>query len=273
VPFWLARTRRVKSAVAGRVPRHPYRQREVHPTTAANETAARPKTALLRVVGITCAVTAAVTAASYLAPPEYAATAVGLAFLAATWLLVLRKDSADVRGHGLALGGLLLPEEVEWRSLARDALVALAWALGAFAVITIPFAIGYVKWFHPKHAFDLRAALPSPEQALAQLLVIALPEEAFFRGWLQTELDRFLPRKITIATLPLGPSILVTSAVFALGHFLTIPSPARLAVFFPSLLFGSLRARTRGIGAGVVFHAACNLLSASLAHGFGLVHP
>ncbi|MFI5301533.1 MAG: type II CAAX prenyl endopeptidase Rce1 family protein, partial [Polyangiales bacterium] len=50
-------------------------------------------------------------------------------------------------------------------------------------------------------------------------------------------------------------------------HLATVHDPARLAVFFPSLLFGWMRARTGGIGAGIAFHAACNLLSDGLARG------
>ena len=53
---------------------------------------------------------------------------------------------------------------------------------------------------------------------------------------------------------------------------MTEPHPARLAVFFPALLFGWLRARTGGIGASVVFHALCNLFSATLARGYAVVH-
>ena len=44
--------------------------------------------------------------------------------------------------------------------------------------------------------------------------------------------------------------------------------PARLAVFFPSLVFGFLRVRTRGIGASMLFHALCNLFSAYLLHSY-----
>ena len=57
---------------------------------------------------------------------------------------------------------------------------------------------------------------------------------------------------------------------FALGHLATVHSPARLAVFFPSLLFGWLRARTRGIGASCLFHAMCNVFSEVLGKGYGL---
>ena len=65
--------------------------------------------------------------------------------------------------------------------------------------------------------------------------------------------------------------MVVTSAVFALGHLATVPEPARLAVFFPSLAFGWLRARTGGIGAGVLYHASCNLFASFLGRGYGLL--
>jgi membrane protease YdiL (CAAX protease family) len=55
-----------------------------------------------------------------------------------------------------------------------------------------------------------------------------------------------------------------------LGHVATIHDPGRLAVFFPSLVFGWLRARTGGVGAAIAFHALCNLFSESLMRGYGL---
>ncbi len=61
----------------------------------------------------------------------------------------------------------------------------------------------------------------------------------------------------------------MTSAIFALGHLLTIHDPGRLAVFFPSLVFGWLRARTGGVGASIAFHALCNLFSATLLQAYG----
>ena len=108
---------------------------------------------------------------------------------------------------------------------------------------------------------------------VGQLLVIALPEEAFFRGYLQTALDRAWGRQIEVLGAKVGPALLVSSAIFAVGHFATIPNPARFAVFVPSLLFGWLRARTGGVGAGIAFHAMCNLLSEGLARGSGLMPP
>ena len=45
-------------------------------------------------------------------------------------------------------------------------------------------------------------------------------------------------------------------------------SPARLAVFFPALVFGFMRKTRNGIGAAIWFHAFCNLLSEILTRGY-----
>ena len=55
--------------------------------------------------------------------------------------------------------------------------------------------------------------------------------------------------------------MVVSSALFALGHLAVILIPQRLAVFFPSLLFGWMWSRTRSIAAGATFHALCNVVS------------
>jgi uncharacterized protein len=214
--------------------------------------------------------TGAVTALSYLLPEAYAATGVGLGFLAATYLVVLRgSDTPTVRHFGISLGGLLEPEAIDPTRMARDFLVALGWATVLALLFFPPFWLGYVFWWKPKLPF-VPAPLPSlGDQVLGQLLVIALPEEAFYRGYLQRAFDDVWRPSRRVLGAMLGPGILVTSAVFAVGHLLTEVKPDRLAVFFPALVFGWLRARTGGIGAGVLFHAACNLFAAWLARSYG----
>ena len=59
------------------------------------------------------------------------------------------------------------------------------------------------------------------------------------------------------------------TTIFALGHVATVHLATRLAVFFPALLFGWLRARTGGVGASVALHALCNLFAAYLARSYG----
>ena len=217
------------------------------------------------------AVTALVTALSWLLPASVAATGVGLGFLGATWWLVLRGDEAEVARHGLSLGGLFEAAPLDPGRVAREALGALGWALSAGAVIFPLFVLGYRVYWHARAPFHLRLPPHLGDDIPGQLLVIALPEEAFFRGYLQSALDRAFPPRLRLFGASIGPSLLVTSAVFAAGHFFTEPNASRLAVFFPSLLFGWMRARTGGIGASLVFHAMCNLFVTFLAYGFGLV--
>ncbi|MCS6901876.1 MAG: MrtC family glutamic-type intramembrane protease [Myxococcales bacterium] len=215
------------------------------------------------------AVTAMVTALSWLLPTHYAATGVGLGFLGATWWLVLRGEEEKIRHYGLALGGIFEGQPLKARRLLREGGLALAQAALAALIVFPPFVAGYCAYWHPRNDFHFKIPPTFADDLLGQLLVIALPEEAFFRGYLQTALDVAWPPRWRLLGATVGPSLLVTSAIFAVGHLLTEPSPSRLAVFFPSLLFGWMRARTGGIGAPTLFHAACNIFVSFLAHGFG----
>jgi hypothetical protein len=213
---------------------------------------------------------AVVTAVSFFSPDKYAATLVGVSFLAATWWLVLRHDERTVRAYGLSLGGVLEPTPLDPRRMARDAAQAVGWALLLIAVIFPIFWLGYRAAWHPHMRFSFRMPASLFDEIAGQLVVIALPEEAFFRGYLQSALDRAWAPRWRILGADLGPGWIVAAAIFAVGHYLTIHHPARLAVFFPALVFGWLRKRTGGVGSSMLFHAACNLFSATLGRGYGL---
>src|SRR5258705_2851676 len=100
-------------------------------------------TSRLHPIWVTVLVTVVVTALSYKVPEDYAATAVGAAFIFAVWWLVLRRDTATIRHYGLALGGVLEPAPLDPRRAARDAGHALAWSLGLVALIVVPFVVGF----------------------------------------------------------------------------------------------------------------------------------
>lgn len=224
------------------------------------------KRALLVALGTT----AVVTLVSLFAPERFAATAVGCTFLASTYWFVLRRDEGTIRAHGLSMGGLLEPRALDMKRLSRDAFTALGWALLLALIFFPPFYFGYKLYWHARPHFVLRLPKSVIDEIAGQVVVIALPEESFFRGYLQSELDRAWGTKLRILGADVGPGLVVSAAIFAVGHVLTIRHPARLAVFFPALIFGWLRARTKGVGAGVAFHAMCNIWSATLARGFGL---
>jgi membrane protease YdiL (CAAX protease family) len=223
-----------------------------------------------RAVGVALGVSGAVTLLSYVLPEEHAATAIGLAFLLATHLLVLRKNAETIRRHGLALGGLLEPQPLDFRRIARETARAFGVALLACAVVFPVFTLGWLWFWQPEAPFRPAFGRSLWDDGLGHLLVIALPEEAFFRGYLQTELETALPPKRKLFGAGFGLAIVLTSALFALGHVATELHVNRLAVFFPSLLFGWLRARTGGVGASVLFHAACNVFASFLAESYGL---
>jgi membrane protease YdiL (CAAX protease family) len=204
-------------------------------------------------------------------PDDWSATFVGCAFLAATYWFGLRnRDDAAVTHQGLSLGGLLETEPLNLARLLRDGARALAWSVGTALVVFPPFVLGFLWWWKPESRFAFAPLSTLLSDLSGQLLVVALPEEAFYRGYLQTALDDVWSKRMKFLGGYLSPGIFVASALFALGHVLTEPNPSRLGVFFPSLLFGWMRTRTKGVGSGILFHALCNLFAAYLGRSFGM---
>jgi membrane protease YdiL (CAAX protease family) len=103
-----------------------------------------------------------------------------------------------------------------------------------------------------------------PMQVAAQLVVVALPEELFFRGYVQGRLEDALPPTRTLWGARVGWAWILGAALFGLGHFLVTFEPQMLTRFFPGLAFGWMYARTRSILPSTLFHAACNLIMAVL---------
>jgi membrane protease YdiL (CAAX protease family) len=230
-----------------------------------------PGTILSEALWVSADVTLAVAAIALVFPPSWHTTLVGLTFLGAVWALVWRRDDDTVREAGLALGGLVIPGRFDARAVLRAGGRAALWAAAMTAVIAVPYYFAWRSWWEPRLTFSL-APRPADaaDEVLGQLLVIALPEEAFYRGYLQSRLDEVWAPRLRVFGATLGPGVVATAMIFAAGHLATVQVPARLAVFFPALVFGWLRARTGGIGASVCFHATCNLYSLILGRGYGL---
>jgi membrane protease YdiL (CAAX protease family) len=135
---------------------------------------------------------------------------------------------------------------------------------------------GWALWTAPPHApggpppglaFHPRLPPDFPKWVVDQLFVVALPEEFFYRGWLQGRLERVWPNGHRVLGVVVGPAFLLTAGLFAVGH-LAVFQASRLAVFFPALLFGWLRGRTGTIAGSTLFHAACNLYQLFLGWSF-----
>ena len=92
---------------------------------------------------------------------------------------------------------------------------------------------------------------------LTQLLLVALPEEVFFRGYLQYKLGNDIK------------GIVIVSLLFALGHFVTlciggghniVVCSQAVLTFFPSLVMGYLYFRTGTLWASILFHFLANVV-------------
>lgn len=146
--------------------------------------------------------------------------------------------------------------------LRRDLLLCLVLCL----VTIIPFAVLHHLWqtvvghrtLWPRWPHGIGVKL------LTQVFLVALPEELFFRGYLQRRMELLWPAGRKLFGVPFGKAVIVASAVFALGHFVGEYRPDRLGPFFPALLFGLLRTRTNSLVTPVLYHAFCNVLSDAL---------
>jgi membrane protease YdiL (CAAX protease family) len=172
-------------------------------------------------------------------------------------------------------------------------------ALGLGVLTIVPFAIGHHFWrtIVLRQRFDPRLPAPADLDAVTrflvdlapsiepsapllaaifgalgaiaiELLVVALPEELYFRGYLLGRFELLWPAKRRLFGAPFGKAIVVSSVVFALAHFVGEYRIDRLGPFFPALLFGLLRSRSGSVVAPIAYHAFCNLLSQLLTASY-----
>jgi uncharacterized protein len=233
-------------------------------------------------------------------PPDRLSGKHALAVYAATWvlvaLLVRLKITLPLVGHLgsalVALAFLYIPSYVA-RYRGEDLLDygftsepvgrGLRTAAVAMALVFPLFALGYLAFHEIACSSALAplvppglcsryggiAALHAPELSLkllefcaVQLVVVALPEELFFRGMMLHLLTRRFPpsRTLGVGGVGFGWAVVLTSLAFALVHLPKEGDPRALATFFPALLFAWLRLRTGSLLASTVVHAGSNIL-------------
>ena len=98
------------------------------------------------------------------------------------------------------------------------------------------------------------------EFCAVQFLVVALPEELFFRGFLLGLLEKAYPPKRRILGGGVGKALLLSALAFSLIHLPKDGDPRALATFFPALLFGWIRSATNSIFGSTCAHASANIL-------------
>jgi membrane protease YdiL (CAAX protease family) len=211
--------------------------------------------------------------------------AANLAGVAAFLFVALPDARLRARGerwadHGVPFHGLA--DRRTWSAALRGTLQGLLVCAVVFPLFAAAFW-AYAEWIRPSlpgglarvlapYAGPARLAPRLPPDlavfALVQLVVVALPEEIFYRGWMQTAWARSEPgRGVDVLGARLGAGFVRTQLLFAVGH-LVVLQPWRLATFFPGLLFGWVRARTGSVIAPAVVHALANVLVRTLEASF-----
>jgi uncharacterized protein len=143
------------------------------------------------------------------------------------------------------------------------------------AIVAVPWLIGYHLWQTVLFDRSFSADLPRQWWWLVpyHLFFVAIPEEFFYRGYLQTRLDELWTPRWRVLGADLGPGWLLTCLLFAFGHSIVLFQWWHFAIFFPSLIFGWLRARSGGVAAGALFHAWCNVTVTFLDAAYGALPP
>lgn len=144
---------------------------------------------------------------------------------------------------------------------ARDRWGRLGFHAILSAAVFIPYAIGHIalaRWLRGQH-FSLAFPDNFGWLCFEQLFGIGLPEEFFFRGYLQTQLNQSFGRPWQLLGARWGVGLPLAAALFALCH-VPMGGPGQLIVFFPGLLYGWLRERTDSVLVPTVYHAVSNVL-------------
>jgi len=95
--------------------------------------------------------------------------------------------------------------------------------------------------------------------AITQLVVVGLSEEFFFRGYLQTQLNRVLDRRYEVLGVRFGWGLILAAILFGLCHIVG-GDLTRLRVIFFGLFAGWLRERTDTIAVPAAYHGCANIL-------------
>ena len=190
-----------------------------------------------------------------------------------------RCDARGLLGDAVGLHGHA------WRQDARLALMLAGLFLPVYAGLHYAYMTQAHTWLQMMGADAWAAYVPQarwaphwPADAMAwlhgsvwfgqlvatHLFGVALPEETFYRGYLQPCLEaRWAPQRQVLG-VPLGRGAVVAAALFAAGHFLGEWDPQRLGPFFPALAFAWLRNASGSVWGAIAFHALCNICSACL---------
>jgi len=99
-----------------------------------------------------------------------------------------------------------------------------------------------------------------PSWLVYQFMYVAVAEEAFFRGYLQSNVLCLLTTvvKKKLELLEWG-SIIICAIVFAASHAVLLGNVISVITFFPGLILGWLFVKTKSLLAPILFHGLANV--------------
>lgn len=147
--------------------------------------------------------------------------------------------------------------DYSWQQFRSGLVQFLIWTLILFP----PYFLLAHLWM--RHVIGMGGFQAAPlslftQHLVYQLLVVALPEEFYFRGYLQSRLNQIWLPQWRILGIPLGWSWIVTALLFAFAHSVIQLQWWHFSIFFPALIFGYLREKTGSITAPILFHTFSN---------------
>ena len=135
---------------------------------------------------------------------------------------------------------------IRWKMNTRDCILVLEFSF--FTMVPLTFIA--INW--PGQSLPRSVSVDMFFNLALSGTAAAVIEETFFRGWLYSLFRRRLGAWSTI---------LLVSLIFASAHLFAEVHPLRLATFFPGIVMGILREKSKNILPGVIYHAVGNIWS------------
>lgn len=164
--------------------------------------------------------------------------------IAAVWIIVpaviIVYQNKKFNAYGLSLSA--------WKQSIKMILISGLIFLCAYLIGYYRYAVNYhIRSFNPVVPENLVLL------TLNIFLFTALPEEFFFRGYLQSELNYILGKKWPASGL------FLTAIIFTLSHIVLHMDYSKANLIFLSLILGWLREKTGNIAASTGFHTLANV--------------
>lgn len=143
----------------------------------------------------------------------------------------------------------------------KYSLVVLGWT--CFVVFPAMFC---GLWLLKSYGLNLplRPILPQNQELVSwlfyQFLYVAVAEEVFFRGFLQSNILRLMNTLVPQRhTMQCCISIAISAACFAAAHIILQGRIISVLTFLPGLILGWLSIRTKSLLAPILFHGIANM--------------